>query len=283
MKKRAPRPAAVRAGTAPEPPVSSAEPPAQPRTAWPSLRLRIDWRIAAGQVLLTALGVALAMAGSAWWSDRQERIRERSELRNALGAARETERRLRQALHEDSLSLAANERLMTARASVPDDSLYGLFIDGQQYADARAVVTPFAAMIQNGDIHLVRDARLRAMLPAYVGEIQTRTHEVDEFNAIQKQVLLRYPAILTLRPRPPAREHAAALRADPEVWRLVWLSATANGNMLSQNRIMLRATSALRAELERVLGERPVPLPQPRLRRDSFLHPPERARLPMDG
>ncbi len=281
MKKRTSRPMAVRADSSPPPPVSPAEPP--PRTAWPSLRLRIDWRFAAGQVLLTALGVALAMAASAWWGDRQERVRERSELRNALDAARETERRLRQALYEDSLSLAANERLMTARAAVPDDSLYGLFIDGQQYADARAVVTPFAAMIQNGDIHLVRDARLRAMLPAYVGEIQTRTHEVDEFNAIQKQVLLRYPAILTLRPRPPAREHAAGLRADPEVWRLVWLSATANGNMLSQNRIMLRATSALRAELERVLGERPVPLPQPRLRRDSFLHPAERARLPLDG
>lgn len=270
MTRRIPRPVAVRADTPREPPAPAAEPPAQPRTAWPSLRLRIDWRFAAGQVLLTALGVALAMAGSAWWSDRQERIRERSELRNALAAARETERRLRQAIHEDSLSLADNERLMTARASVPDDSLYGVFIRGQQYADARAVVTPFTAMIQNGDIHLVRDARLRAMLPVYVGEIQTRTHEVDEFNAIQKQVLLRYPAILTLRPRPPAREHAAALRADAEVWRLVWVSATANRNMISHNRLMLRATSELREELERVLGERPVPLPQPRLRRDSF-------------
>jgi hypothetical protein len=66
----------------------------------------MDRRVSAGQVLVTAFGVALALAGSAWWSGRQERVRERSQLRNLLNAARVSERRLRQAVLEDSTSLA---------------------------------------------------------------------------------------------------------------------------------------------------------------------------------
>ena len=41
-------------------------------------------------------------------------------------------------------------------------------------------------------------------------------------------------------------------------------------NMVGIARIMLRETTALRQELERVLDERPVPLPPSRLRRDPF-------------
>lgn len=263
MTRRVPRSTSERVGAAPET-------PARARAAWPSLRLRIDWRFAAGQVLLTALGVALALAGSAWWGDRQERARERSELRNALDAARVSERRLRQFIHEDSTSAAVNTRLWSARASVPDDSLLQLIVDGGWYSDTRPVVTPFAAMIANGDIHLVRDARLRAMLPTYVGEIEARVREVDRLDAFMKQVWAQYPPLLLLPPAAQGRGHAGRLRADPEVWRVSYLNRDILRNMVSQGRIMLRETTALRQELERVLGERPVPLPQPRFRRDSF-------------
>jgi hypothetical protein len=44
-----------------------------------------------------------------------------------------------------------------------------------------------------------------------------------------------------------------------------------NTNTVSHYRVMLKATTELRLELERVLGERPVSIAVPRLQRDSFL------------
>ncbi|GLC25101.1 hypothetical protein [Roseisolibacter agri] len=257
---------------APEPATPAAEPPtARPRTVWPSLRIRIDWRYAVGQVCLTALGVLLALAGSAWWTDRQERIRERSELRNLLDAARVNERRLQQAVHEDSVALKINLRLRDSLATVSDDSLPILVDDAGWWSDAQPMVTPFAALIQNGDIHLVRDSRLRALLPTYVGEIETRTRNVDALNQARVAFGAKEPSLIAPDYGAPARVRGAVLRSRPglhDAMRAMWFF---NLNTTAHYRIMLRATTELRQELERVLGERPVPLSAPRINRDSFM------------
>ncbi|MGI8842546.1 MAG: hypothetical protein ACR2HZ_02530 [Gemmatimonadaceae bacterium] len=244
------------------------------------LRIRMDWRVAAGQVLLTALGVALALAGSAWWGDRQERVRERSELRNLLAAARVSERRLRQALYEDSTSLAIATRLLDSLGSVPDDSLPMLVGNSIWWSDAQPIVIPFSSLIQNGGIHLVRDARLRALLPTYVDELVARTRSVDLVNqarvALTAATLPNYvpdrlaPARTGSHRLAPVRMRAAALRAKPELRRAMDATRFFDRNTVGNYNLMLRATTEIRQELERVLGERPVPLPVPRLRRDSF-------------
>ncbi len=249
---------------------ASGQPGHRLRSTLSGLRIRMDWRVAAGQVLLTALGVALALAGSAWWSDRQERVRERSELRNLLDAARVSERRLRQAVYEDSTSLVIATRLLDSLASVPDDSLSMLVENSRWWSDAQPIVIPFAALIQNGDIHLVRDARLRALLPTYVDELVARTRSVDMLN--QARIALSAATLPNYVPDrlAPVRVRAAALRAKPELRRAMDATRFFDRNTVGNYKLMLRATTEIRQELERALGERPVPLPVPRLRRDSF-------------
>ena len=234
------------------------------------LRIRMDWRFATGQVLLTALGVALALAGSAAWSDHQERVRERSELRNLLTAARVSERRLRQAVYEDSTSLALATRLLDSLVSVPDDSLPMLVSNSAWWSDGQPIVTPFAALIQNGDIHLIRDGRLRALLPTYVDELVARTHSVGMLN--QARIALMATTLPSHVPDrfAPVRVRAAALRARPELGRAMDATRFLDRNTVANYKLMLRATTEIRLELERVLGVRPMPLPVPRMDRDSF-------------
>jgi hypothetical protein len=242
----------------------------KPRFDLSVLRVEIDWRVAIGQVLLTALGVVLALGASAWWGERQERVREHSELTNALNTTRETEKRLRQALLEDSISMGINQRILTAAARIPDDSMWQVVHEGIWYSDARPVVAPLAAMIQNGDIHLVRDARLRAMLPVYVGEIEARTRGMEDFTRIMVGQDAVMPAVITDTLGRPHAQVAAALRASPEVRRQAAVMEFGSRNLMSENRIMLRETTALRMELERVLGAKAIVLPPPRFHRDSF-------------
>ena len=197
-------------------------------------------------------------------------MRERSELRNLLAAARVSERRLRQALYEDSTSLAIATRLLDSLGSVPDDSLPMLVGNSIWWSDAQPIVIPFSSLIQNGGIHLVRDARLRALLPTYVDELVARTRSVDLVN--QARVALTAATLPNYVPDrlAPVRMRAAALRAKPELRRAMDATRFFDRNTVGNYNLMLRATTEIRQELERVLGERPVPLPVPRLRRDSF-------------
>jgi hypothetical protein len=231
---------------------------------------RVDWRIAIGQVVLIALGVLLGLAGNAWWGERQNRDRERSALRNALTAARVNERRLRQAVYEDSISLTLNERLATRLSDVPDDSLFTLASAAGWYSDGRPLVSPFAALLQTGDINHVQDTVLRRLLPVYVGEIEMRAREVNAMNDQWRQLMLNYPATLYRAPRPSAREVATKLGSDSGFHRLLFLRQRLALNAVANQRIMLRFTTELRQSLERVLAVAPEPLPQPRILRDSF-------------
>lgn len=235
----------------------------------PLLHVELPWRYAAGQVILTALGVALALSGSAWWAGRQGRIRERSELRNMLDAARVSERRLRQAVFEDSLSLAIATRIGDSIATVPDDSLRALVSHAIWWSDARPMVTPFAAPIQNGDIHLVEDQRLRALIGPYVDEIQSRIRTVDALTEARMAFLARTPLLMG-NAHDALGVRASALRSQPALRDVMATLRFLDRNTVAQFRIMRQVTLELRRELERVLGERPLPPSTPRIVRDSF-------------
>jgi len=239
-------------------------------TRFSSLRITIDWRYAIGQVLLTALGVALALIGSAWWADHQARVREQSELHNLLDAARVSERRLGQAVYEDSVALLIDNRVRDSLATIPDDSLVTLVGYATWWSDAQPTVAPFAALLANGDIHLVQDAKLRKLLPIYVGEIETRTQNVDALNQARVAFISSSHASSVPDHGAPLRVRAATLRSRGRIHEAMESLAFFNRNTVSHYRIMRHATAEMRMELERVLRERPVTMTAPRLQRDSF-------------
>src|SRR3954469_24994522 len=107
--------------------------------------IRISWSVAVGQVLLTALGVALALAGNAMWTSHVEKIREQADLHIALETARTNEKRLRQAVYEDSLSISLLTRLtqwFDGKASIPPDSVGEIVFNSSWWADSRPITGP---------------------------------------------------------------------------------------------------------------------------------------------
>jgi hypothetical protein len=238
-------------------------------------QLRLDWRFAVGQVLLTALGVALALAASAWWSSRVNREREVNDLHLALQAARTNERILRQAIYEDSISLDVAHSLrewQNHRLDLSDDSVVTLFAFVGWWSDAKPATGPFEMLVQTGDINLIRDPRLRAMLPSYLGEIDNRTQElraIDNADIQRGSELASVPEYRKLKLDPTA----GAIRGVRES-RVAYAYVANEGyflrNAVAIYRIMLHETAEMRLALEKYLDEKPVPLPQPRLLRDSF-------------
>jgi hypothetical protein len=130
-------------------------------------------------------------------------------------------------------------------------------------------VIPFSSLIQNGDIHLVRDARLRALLPTSVGEVVGRIRSVKLLNQARIAFYAATSSFVS-DPLAPVRVQAAALRAKSELRRANFVIQFFDRNTASNYKLMLPATTEIRQELERLLRERPVPLPSPRMNHDSF-------------
>ncbi len=255
---------------------AQARPPPTPADAYlgpmklPAPPLRLDWRFALGQVILIALGVLLGLAGTAWWSERQDREREHLALGNALDVARLNERRLRQAIVEDSTSHFVNRLIIRDLPCIPDDSIVTLMSLGSWYSDGRPLISPFTALLQTGDLAHVRSAPLRAMLASYLGEMEARVHAVNELNGDWIQLGGTNAAATFRIPRLAPAALGAAERNDPALWKLVALRASLGSNMVANERIMLRFTTDLRKALEAELHVASVPLPVPRILRDSY-------------
>lgn len=240
-----------------------------------SSSLLVSWRFAVGQVLLTALGVALALAGSAWWTAHQERSREISDLHAALDATRTNEQRLRQAIYEDSLSFEYVVRVrdwLDHGAEIPTDSIKDLLVFSRWWSDAKPVTGIFTMIVQSGDINLVRDAKLRVLIPTYVGEIENRMGELEAIDNSQIEggsLATALPIYRRFVGTPTASE-ASRLRESSDLYGIFEHQRFLMRNAIAFYRIMLRMTTELRLELERYLEEKPVTYPKPRLLRDSF-------------
>lgn len=241
----------------------------------PTYRLQIDWRVALGQVFLTALGVALALAGDAWWTHHQEHVREMGDLHAALDAARTNEKIVRQAMYEDSITLSYQTRMrdwLDHKIEASPDSIDDYLGYSQWWSDAKPLTGVFAMIVESGDINFVRDPKLRVLLPTYLGEIESRVREAELFDNTFLQKggpTLSNPDYRRFMANPEAAE-AAQLRKSVDLSVAVETQMTLTDNAISFYRIMLRNTVEVRQALESYLHEKPVKYPAPRLLRDSF-------------
>ncbi len=134
-------------------------------------------RLAAEFVLLVA-GVLTALGVDAWWQGRTERVREAEYLDQLHEDALENRRRLAEALtiERDQLARAdAVQRALRSRQPMDRDSATSWMIREPTfpwYSDPRVLTGTIVALVETGDINLIRQGDLRSAIIGYLGQLE---------------------------------------------------------------------------------------------------------------
>ncbi|NNF57966.1 MAG: hypothetical protein HKN04_06960, partial [Rhodothermaceae bacterium] len=158
---------------APTPP-ASVPPPTDPT---PRPR-RVDWRPKlrwfGAEYLIVVLGVLTAVGLNAWWQGRQDAAREQAYLHQLVDDLQETRTQLEHTERILALQGASLGRLLRPYRSSsrpPGDSVLtwmGSFVFLQQPAFVTGTAT---ALVETGDLNLIRNDSLRTAITSYLGRI----------------------------------------------------------------------------------------------------------------
>ena len=189
----------------------------------------VNWKYAVGEVSLIVVGVLIALGVDAWWERREERVTERAYVQQLLADARENQRRIEAAIHEDSLIRQTQrewlEVLMDSGPLPPEDSLKRWFEMKRfwEAADPRLLSGTYDALRETGDLQLVRDDSLRFGLIAYHAALEAARERMQlarEDHTRRTEAVMRH--ILPRFPRGPLdvgfHPMLTALRGNPDVW-----------------------------------------------------------------
>lgn len=133
-----------------------------------------DWKTLWRELLVTFVGVLLALVVSAWWTGRQDRARERAYMRQITADIDRSlaTSNLPAAIAAESKAARANVALLRAfraPAPPPADSIARWLYDAEDYK----AFTPFTgtarAMLSTGDINLIHNDSVRAIIVAWLG------------------------------------------------------------------------------------------------------------------
>jgi hypothetical protein len=236
-------------------------------------RLGIPWRTAIREFLVILAGVLGALGAQAWWQGQQDAGREHDYLRQLLADTRENERRLDEAIREDSLSGLAIARLaniLYGTMPVPvGDSLRAAFAGSLfSTSDFQPLSGTYTALSASGDLRLIHTDTLRAQLVAYDARLENERQKLAFFleQAYREpgRVMRALPfmrddmAQRQWRRRPPSAIDIAALRANPELAAMLFPILVANANRLSHLRGLRVHTIRLRRTLEADAGMPPA-------------------------
>jgi hypothetical protein len=145
------------------------------------LRRLARWKYALRETALIVVGVLIALGVNAWWSQRQDRARERLYISQLESDARANERILSAAIGEDSASLAGLVSLSSALRSgePPIGSATAIFDVALRYSDPRPVLGTLDHLVESGAIEIVRAARLRLAILQYTSLVHADLDEVS--------------------------------------------------------------------------------------------------------
>jgi hypothetical protein len=229
---------------------------------------RAGWRGVLREFATIVAGVLVALAGQAWWSDRENSARERDYLHQLYVDTRANEAALRTAIALDSsvgaVLFALARALYTPRSAVRLDSLRTL-IHGPVFASSNfdARTGTYTALLSSGDIRLLRTDSLRAMVVAYAASLD---YEHDMLRLFYEQayldpgrlaralpfarrLLLGLPDSVTRDVDAAELSVLYARRADPELAGIVFSLQVANANRIQHLRVLLYRTREVLAVL----------------------------------
>ncbi|MGH7470135.1 MAG: hypothetical protein ACRENP_19490 [Longimicrobiales bacterium] len=219
-----------------------------------------SWKRVIGELALIVGGVLIALGVDSAWQAREERQRESAYLEQLLSDARETESRLKVAISGDSSMLTQVEGVLDQafyRRIPPRDS-FALPTGYQQF---RPLTGTFIALVQNGDLRLVRNDSIRFRVIAYVAlidatEVMLRHMESLVWNNTQRVL---YGITVHSRTAPGgsgtwSQLNVAAALNDPDVISALRVQATASSNRLRNLRRLEEPTADLIRLLRKELG-----------------------------
>ena len=231
----------------------------------------------ASEFLVVVAGILVALGLQAWWQDRQDSLRGEEFKRQILSDVRVTERTLRESITLDRAHITATELLAKAlyapEMPAPAHVLDLLKSYPGWFADPRPILGNVNALIQTGEIRLVKNPETRAAIITYAsimdGAWQDKAPQLARMLRANDLSLARLeaqglPPLLASPSKAGTLEasqlttylpkYVAAwplLRADEQFrtaqqWRIL-----AYSNFLDYNAEMLSASSKLREHLER--------------------------------
>jgi hypothetical protein len=205
-------------------------------------------------------GVLCALAAQAWWDARQERGRERDYLRQILSDTRENERRVDNAIRVDSTAGRFMSRALDAITSTapapPADSVVGWILRAGVASDVQTLTGNYQALIGTGDLRLVRNDSLRALLASYAAALENESARQGQFRQVVSSQAggmaraLPFMRRIFLGDVSAAGVDVARLRADPDVAAVLFSMQAANANRVSGLRVLRDQSRRMRRALE---------------------------------
>lgn len=128
------------------------------------------WRERLGEFVMVVAGVLVALAASAWWDGRVERRLERTYITQLRADMSANERAIQDAIGGDAgfeRRLRGVLRQLQGSGPLDRDSL-GVHIGFSQFMP---ITGTYTALIQSGDINLIRDDSLRIEIMKYAGQM----------------------------------------------------------------------------------------------------------------
>jgi hypothetical protein len=235
--------------------------------------VELDWTTLLRELIVTTLGVLIALALNSGWGVRQDHLRERAYLRQltadidrSIAPANLPRAEAREARAEQAT--VALLRAFRAPAATPADSLARWLYDAQDFTAYTPINATAHALISSRDLSLIRDDSVRMIVIAMASTIDdraTRMHDYQLKWQAQAEALEQYTDFVALRarvvgadsvpelPRGARREpwpqtDYAALMRNRDVYRALVKMNTAHRN----------AHDILREELDGLRNIRPV-------------------------
>jgi hypothetical protein len=132
---------------------------------------KLPWKRLFAELAVIVAGVLIALAADSWWEKRQERQRAEQYLRQLLVDFRQTERGLQNSIEGDTRTLESAtkviERAYRGRFGLADS--LQMPSGYQQFTPLTGTLT---ALVQGGDLRLLKGDSLRFALIAYAAMIQ---------------------------------------------------------------------------------------------------------------
>lgn len=218
------------------------------------------WKGALREFAIIVAGVLCALGAQAWWQQHEESGRERDYLRQILADTRENERRLDDAIGQDSAGSLAAARIMdaltTPDAPLPPDSMLRWMSQAGRSTDFRPVAGNYRALLGTGELRLVRTDTLRALLASYASSVDAEADRQRQFRETMTNTAGPMARAMPFmrrafvgRPRLDDEE-LRRIRADPEVMGILFMMQAAISNRVSGLRSLRGETRRLRAALE---------------------------------
>lgn len=174
--------------TEPTRPDTDSESPAvsirEPRE-W-NLRPKLRWF--AAEYLIVVLGVLTAVGINAWWGFRVDRATEAQYIEQIESDLQRNRELLDDAISTERSQLALAENIEAAMygAELPNIDSLRVWLTSREegmwwYSDPRLLDGTMTALVETGDLSLLRSQRLRSSIVSYLGQLRADTEEFRRF------------------------------------------------------------------------------------------------------